>query len=484
MSVLILPYLAQTSGNSGSCPTEFDSSVKTGHTPYTNGRTSSSEETSPVTTKSPVSARAGRPSPVVKEVHIETIDRERSIAQLTPTAIVSPGMGPQFAWRSLQPNGQLILMPTPPQSLVAHTDQLKLHRPPAPSLRRSSAIDKEDEADGGLNSINLERVHGPFVAEPSLPAGEGLNDMGEIKLVHKWMERKEKHRLSHQGSSLQSNDQSFDEDQKTPKSSSPQTSPASTSPKATHQSPITSLPPLTSMIGSSAMPTPVTAQPPTATFPMTIPNTTAFMSPTFAHSQPPLLYAPGVQGTVIVANPYQQWPQQLLPGYMLPMAPTPGTPVMTTANPSQRQQQTGRVARDQPHMQASRPSSGSPLYKQPKQEPDLAPSGLKRSSRLSSSLPDISQVSNSKKPKHSEPLRGVPNTRVGSGSGIDHHRMIHSSSLPEYSRSRVPPLQPRKQMSEDTELAEITGGPLYMFPVNQEGNKLPPCKCVEERVCV
>jgi c-ets proto-oncogene protein len=461
-------------------PTVSESGMKPAHLSYTNGRTPSVEDTSPHSGKS-----AGVSTPTTtsasKEVHIETIDRGRPLPpQLTPTAIVSPGIN-QFSWRPLQSNGQLILMPSPAQSVVAQSvvaqpEQMKLHRPPAPSLRRSSAIDKEDdslEIDGPLTGINLERVHGPFVAEPSVPAGEGYSDLGEIKLVHKWMERKEKHRLSHQGSSTQSIDQqSFDEEQKASKSSPLHSSPITPSPSTAHHSPISAMPPLTTVVGSTATPTLVAAQPTNATFPMSIPsNAPGFINPALSHAQTPLIYAQGMPGAVLVANPYQQWSQGVLPGYMVPVPHTPGTPVMTAAHTSRVPPQTSRVSREQ--QQAGRPSSGSPLYKQPKQDPELVSSGLKRTSRLSSSLPDISQVSNAKKPKH-EPLVGVSNMRPGSGCGIDKHPMIHSSSVPEDTRGRMLSLQPRKQMSEDTELAEITGGPLYMYPMNQEGSKLPP----------
>ena len=205
------------------------------------------------------------------------------------------------------------------------------------------------------------------------------------------------------------------------------------------------------------------------------------------HGQgPSLVYAPGIQGPVILAHSpyqYQQWMQASMAPYMgLSLASgapgvNPGvlSPIQHSSKVAERPQQTSHSAA----------VSGAASSSQ--RSPELVSSGMKRrSSRLSSSLPDIKVandmlLSEEKKPKITDGRiedrsRGSILTRPGDRSP----RMIHSSSVPEYSvtptRASHPNI-PIKQVSEDAELADITGGPVYILPSSGQGEgKLPPCE--------
>lgn len=515
-----------------------------------------------------VPGMVGLSSPVATEVPIEMIDRDRSIAlaQLTQAANPSPRMPHQLSWAQLgatQPGGQVLLMPSQ-HAAVAGSNS----RPP---IRRSSAIDTDDGKTGGADSpnqhtgrINVDLAVGPFVAGDSVKAGESSGtSVGQIKLIHKYMERKKPLRSS--GSSQKSQERSFEDSPNSPHSSSSPSSPQKLSSTASPQGAGGTKP---SSHSTSSSPT-STTQPQPAPSPQ-VPNSSILATmqatgtankashsvakPHTSHpggmvlvqtpaglvqapaglvqtsgglAQPPaglaatsagamqphtglvqtstglvqtpaglvagphgqgasLVYAPGIQGPVLVAHSpyqYQQWMQASMVPYMgLSMAS--GAPVLTPGMPSPIQPSSKVAERPQQVSHSPAVSGAAPSSQR---SPELISSGMKRrSSRLSSSLPDI-KVANDlllteeKKPKIADSRmedssRGPILARPGDRSP----RMIHSSSVPEYSISQARlshPNMPIKQVSEDTELADITGGPVYIIPSSGQGEgKLPPCE--------
>lgn len=537
-----------------------------------------------------VAGMVGLSSPVATEVPIEMIDRDRSmaLAQLAQGANSSAAIPHQLSWAQLgsaQQGGQVFLMPNPSQqTAVANSNS----RPP---IRRSSAIDTDDGKTGGADSpnqlagrINVDLAVGPFVAGDSVKAGESSGtSVGQIKLIHKYMERKKPLRSSI--GSQKSQERSFEDSPISPHSSSCPSSPQKPSSAASPQglggtkqnshstssspTPTTQLPPAplapqaptSSMLATmpavtgaankavhsagkphSTNPGMVLVQTPAGIIqapagmaaglipnPAGLVQTSGGLAPTHAglavtsagvvqpHTglvqtstglvQPPaglvagphgqgasLVYAPGIQGPVLVAHPYQyqQWMQSMAPYMSLSLAS--GAPGLTPGMPSPIQHSAKVAERPQ---QAAHPAAVSGSASSSQRSPELISSGMKRrSSRLSSSLPDIKVandllLSEEKKPKMTDG-RIEDNSRppMLSRPGDRSPRMIHSSSVPvpEYSGALVQPSHlntPKKQVSEDTELADITGGPVYLLSSSGQGEgKLPPCElCVCGCVC-
>lgn len=529
-----------------------------------------------------VAGMVGLSSPVATEVPIEMIDRDRSIAlaQLTQGANSSAAIPHQLSWAQLgsaQQGGQVFLMPNPSQQTVAANSN---SRPP---IRRSSAIDTDDGKTGGADSpnqvagrINVDLAVGPFVAGDSVKVGESSGtSVGQIKLIHKYMERKKPLRSS--SGSQKSQERSFEDSPVSPHSSSCPSSPqkpssaaspqgsggmkpnshstsssptSTTQPQPAPQAPTSSMLPTMPAVTGVANKAAHTAAKPHSTNPGMvlvqtpagiiqapagmaaglIPNpaglvqTSGGLAPTHAglsvtsagvvqpHTglvqtstglvQPPaglvagphgqgasLVYAPGIQGPVLVAHPYQyqQWMQSMAPYMSLSLAS--GAPGLTPGMPSPIHP--GAKVAERPQ-QAAHPAAVSGSASSSQRSPELISSGMKRrSSRLSSSLPDIKVandllLSEEKKPKITDG-RIEDNSRppMLSRPGDRSPRMIHSSSVPvpEYSGPQVQPSHlnvPIKQVSEDTELADITGGPVYLLPSTGQGEgKLPPCEfCV------
>ena len=513
----------------------------------------------------PVASMVGLSSPVATEVPIEMIDRDRNItlAQLTQAANSSAGLAHQLSWAaqlgSAQPGGQVLLMPNPSHHSAAAGNT---SRPP---IRRSSAIDTDDDKTGGEDSpnphaglINVDMAVGPFVAGDSVKVGESSGtSVGQIKLIHKYMERKKP--LRHSGSQ-KSQDKSFEESPDSPHSSSSPSSPqkppstassqgvgstkpnthsTSSSPTATSQPQPAAQVPNSSMLaamqatgpGSKAIhnlakphaPGMVLVQTPSGIMqaPAGLVQTSSGLAPTPAglaatttgviptptglvqtsagivqapaglvaasHGQGALVYAPGIQGPVLVAHPsypYQQWMQASAMAPYMGLTMPSGAQVVTPGMPSPIQQ-ASKVATER-HQPASQSPVVSAASSSSQRSPELASSGIKRrTSRLSTSLPDIKManellVNEEKKPRIADDNRRAHIPARGDRSP----RMIHSTSA-EYSVHQARPSHPDmpiKQVSEDTELADITGGPVYLLGSHGEG-KLPPCELHVWAVC-
>ena len=419
---------------------------------------------------------AASPSPVANEVKIEMVDRGAGTPQLPATVLTSP-LGQQAAWAKLScpPAPPLILMQQQQPTVGQVQGQPFKARPP---IRRSTAIEEEKDTN-----INTDKVVGPLVGE-SASNTNPLND-GGIQLVHKWQEKKEK-KLVHSSSSKTDLERSFDEE--TAASSSPQShSPPSAPSLTTASSPGTNL---SAISGNTALPhtaalkpTTIITSAPTQVIATSSPPTQGAFPPHLQVALPPL-HHPGVlpsqgQGMANGMNPFFcfQSPQ----GPILVPCTAMGMPWSAL----HMKQKEGEL--DKKEQEEAMKSSTPDLVHQNLQEGSEC---LLNKRRRSTSLPDIKvaisshfQNSNSspgpaKKPKLETTGSNSLDSHIMGHHDREHH-MLKASSFPDYNSTNkvVHNKISQKQFSEDTEMDEIIGGPVFMTPVGKrDGKQLPTCK--------